>query len=412
MAIDQQGGNGGPRTAADAATSAAGQAAAFQAADGTGVGIIIRDKADRVLHTQDMTLNVGPQHPATHGVLRVLVTLDGEMIEDAQPVIGYMHRSFEKLAEARDYRQIIALVNRHDWVSAVCNELGVALVVEKQMGLEVPDRATWIRMLMAEWTRVLNHLMFVGSYPLELGAITPMFYAFREREEIQALMEWITGGRLHLTYCRVGGLKDDLPRGALRMSRELVPKIRARLREYEDLVLGNEIFMARTKGIGVLPADVACSYGVSGALLHASGVPEDARKTEPYCFYDQVEFDVPTGSNGDCYDRFHMLIARMKESLKIIEQVHDRIPPGPVSVKLPKVVRAPHGHAYVRTENPLGQLSYYMVSHNEKTPWRLKMRTPSFNNISSLPYLLKGTLVPDMIAAMGSMFFIVGDIDR
>ncbi len=412
MAIDQQGGNGGPRAAADATTSAAGQAAAFQAADGTGVGIIIRDKADRVLHTQDMTLNVGPQHPATHGVLRVLVTLDGEMIEDAQPVIGYMHRSFEKLAEARDYRQIIALVNRHDWVSAVCNELGVALVVEKQMGLEVPDRATWIRMLMAEWTRVLNHLMFVGSYPLELGAITPMFYAFREREEIQALMEWITGGRLHLTYCRVGGLKDDLPRGALRMSRELVPKIRARLREYEDLVLGNEIFMARTKGIGVLPADVACSYGVSGAPLQASGVPEDARRTEPYCFYDQVEFDVPTGSNGDCYDRFHMLIARMKESLKIIEQVHDRIPPGPVSVKLPKVVRAPRGHAYVRTENPLGQLSYYMVSHNEKTPWRLKMRTPSFNNISSLPYLLKGTLVPDMIAVMGSMFFIVGDIDR
>jgi NADH-quinone oxidoreductase subunit D len=340
------------------------------------------------------------------------VTLDGEMIEDGQPVIGYMHRSFEKLAEARDYRQIIALVNRHDWVSAVCNELGVALVVEKQMGLEVPDRATWIRMLMAEWTRVLNHLMFVGSYPLELGAITPMFYAFREREEIQALMEWITGGRLHLTYCRVGGLKDDLPRGALRMSRELVPKIRARLREYEDLVLGNEIFMARTKGIGVLPADVACSYGVSGAPLQASGVPEDARRTEPYCFYDQVEFDVPTGSNGDCYDRFHMLIARMKESLKIIEQVHDRIPPGPVSVKLPKVVRAPRGHAYVRTENPLGQLSYYMVSHNEKTPWRLKMRTPSFNNISSLPYLLKGTLVPDMIAVMGSMFFIVGDIDR
>ncbi|HZA83164.1 MAG TPA: NADH-quinone oxidoreductase subunit D, partial [Actinomycetes bacterium] len=265
--------------------------AAFQAADGTGVGIIIRDKADRELRTQDMTLNVGPQHPATHGVLRVLVTLDGEMIEDAQPVIGYMHRSFEKLAEYRDFRQIIALVNRHDWVSSVANELGVALIVEKQMDLEVPERATWIRMLMAEWTRILNHLMFVGSYPLELGAITPMFYAFREREEIQALMEWITGGRLHLTYCRVGGVKQDLPRGAIQMSRDLVPRMRERLKDYEDLILGNEIFAARTKGVGVLPADVACSYGVSGAPLQAAGVPEDSRKTEPYLFYDQVDFD-------------------------------------------------------------------------------------------------------------------------
>jgi NADH-quinone oxidoreductase subunit D len=401
VAIDQRDGDGGPRGVTG-----------LQAADGTGIGIIIRDKADRALHTQDMTLNVGPQHPATHGVLRVLVTLDGEMIEDAQPVIGYMHRSFEKLAEHRDYRQIIALVNRHDWVSAICNELGVALVVEKQMGLEVPERATWIRMLLAEWTRILNHLMFVGSYPLELGAITPMFYAFREREEIQALMEWISGGRLHLTYCRVGGIKQDLPRGAIQMSRGLVPKIRARIREYEDLVLGNEIFMARTRGIGLLPADVACSYGVSGAQLQASGVPEDARRTEPYCFYDQVEFDVPTGTAGDCYDRFRMLIERIKQSLRIIEQIHDRIPAGPVNVKLPKVVRAPEGHAYQRVENPLGQLSYYMVSHNEKTPWRFKMRTPSFNNVSSLPYLLKGTLVPDMIAVLGSMFFIVGDIDR
>jgi NADH-quinone oxidoreductase subunit D len=386
--------------------------AAFQAADGTGVGIIVRDKADRELHTQDMTLNVGPQHPATHGVLRVLVTLDGELIEDAQPVIGYMHRSFEKLAEYRDFRQIIALVNRHDWVSSVANELGVALIVEKQMNMEVPERATWIRMLMAEWTRVLNHLMFVGSYPLELGAITPMFYAFREREEIQALMEWITGGRLHLTYCRVGGVKQDLPRGAIQMSRDLVPRMRERLKEYEDLVLGNEIFAARTRGIGILPADVACSYGVSGSLLQAAGVPEDSRRTEPYLFYDQVDFDVPTGRNGDCFDRYATLLGRIRESLRIIEQVNERIPPGPVNIKLPKIVKPPEGHAYVRTEAPLGQLSYYMVSHGEKTPWRFRMRTPSFNNISSLPYLLKGTLVPDMIAVMGSMFFIVGDIDR
>ena len=410
MAIDQQQVTGGGNGAVRHGLPAGG--AAFQAADGTGVGIIIADRADRELSTQDMTLNVGPQHPATHGVLRLVVTLDGEMIEAAEPVIGYMHRSFEKLAEHRDYRQIIALVNRHDWVSSVCNELGIALLVEKQMGLEVPERATWIRMLMAEWTRILNHLMFVGSYPLELGAITPIMYAFREREEIQQLMEWITGGRLHLTYCRVGGVKQDLPRGALDLSRQLVPKVRERIREYEELLVENEIFQARTKGVGVLPADVACSYGVSGPALQASGVPEDARKTEPYCFYDQVEFDVPTGTAGDAFDRFVVLLGRMKESLRIIEQVHERIPPGPVNVKLPKIVRAPEGHAYVRTENPLGQLSYYMVSKGEKTPWRLKMRTPSFNNVSALPYLLKGTLVADMIAVLGSIFFIVGDIDR
>jgi NADH-quinone oxidoreductase subunit D len=384
----------------------------FQAADGTGIGIIVREKADRELRTEDMTLNVGPQHPATHGVLRVVVTLDGEVIESVDPVIGYMHRSFEKLAEYRDYRQIIALVNRHDWVSAMCNELGVALVVEKQMDLEVPERATWIRMLMCEWTRILNHLMFVGSYPLELGAITPMFYAFREREEIQALMEWITGGRLHITYARVGGLKQDLPLGALDMSRSLVPKIRKQIDEYETLILGNEIFQARTKGVGVLPPEVATSYGVTGAPLHAAGVPEDSRKTEPYCFYDQVSFDVPVGTNGDSYDRFAVLLARMRESLRIIEQVHERIPPGPVNVKLPKIVRAPAGTAYARTENPLGQGAYYLVSHGDKTPWRFKMRTPSFNNVSVLPYLLKGALMPDMIAIMGSIFFIVGDIDR
>jgi NADH-quinone oxidoreductase subunit D len=191
-----------------------------------------------------------------------------------------------------------------------------------------------------------------------------------------------------------------------------VPRLRARIDEYETLVLGNEIFKARTNGIGVLPGDVACSYGASGSILQASGVPMDARKDDPYCFYDQVDFDVPTGTNGDCYDRFAVLIARMRQSLRIIEQVHERIPPGPVNVKLPKVVRAPEGSYYVREENPLGQLSYFLVSRGEKTPWRFKMRTPSFNNVSVLPYLLKGAMMSDMIAIMGSIFFIVGDIDR
>jgi NADH-quinone oxidoreductase subunit D len=367
---------------------------------------------DGDLATQDMNLSIGPQHPSTHGVLRIVVELDGERILKATPVIGYMHRGFEKLAEHRDYRQIMALVNRHDWLSGFCNEVGVALAVEKMMEVEVPERAEWIRMLIFEWNRVLNHLMFVGSFALELGAITPMFHVFREREDIQYLLESATGGRLHFTFNQVGGLKEDLPKGFLAESRRLVDVMRKRLVDYDDLVLGNEIFRARTKGIGVLPPDVAVSYGVSGPIIQSTGIAEDSRVTEPYLRYDELDVEVPVGENGDSYDRFWCLLNRMRVSLDIIDEIHDRLPPGPVNVRLPKVIKAPEGAVYVRTENPLGQLGYYLVSDGRKTPWRLKMRTPSFSNVSMLPYLLEGLLVPDLIAVLGSVFFVVGDIDR
>ncbi|MGH8898265.1 MAG: NADH-quinone oxidoreductase subunit D [Egibacteraceae bacterium] len=379
---------------------------------GPGEGMLVEVRGEGDLRTQDMNLNIGPQHPATHGVLRVVIDLDGEKIIRARPVIGYMHRGFEKLAEARDYRQIIALVNRHDWLSAFCNELGVAIAVETMMELEVPERAQWIRVLMAEWNRILNHLMFIGSFGLELGAITPVFFAFREREDIQNLMESATGGRLHFTYNRVGGLKEDLPRGFCKASRAMVANVRVRVQEYRDLLEGNEIFKARTKRVGILPPDVALDYGVSGPTLHASGVAEDARVTEPYCRYDKVDVRVPLGTQGDSYDRFTCLLERVVVSLDIVEQVLDNIPAGPVNVKLPKTVKAPEGEVYVRTENPLGQGGYYLVSDGRKTPWRLKMRTPSFSNIQMVPYLLEGALVPDMIAILGSVFFVVGDIDR
>lgn len=372
----------------------------------------VRDEEQGRLQTQDMNLNVGPQHPATHGVLRIVLDLDGEKIVRAEPVIGYMHRGFEKLAEQRDYRQIIALVNRHDWLSAFCNEIGVAIAVETMMELEVPERAQWIRTLMCEWNRIMNHLMFVGSFGLELGALTPVFYAFREREEIQHLMESATGGRLHFTYCRVGGLKEDLPLGFLKASEQLVPLIRQRTQEYRDLLLDNEIFRARTKGVGPLPPDVALDYGVSGSTLHATGVAEDARVTEPYAKYGEVDVRVPTGENGDSYDRFRVLLDRIDASLDIVEQCLANMPAGPVNVKLPKQVKAPEGAVYVRTENPLGQGGYYLVSDGKKYPWRLKMRTPSFNNISMLPYLLEGELLANMIAILGSVYFVVGDIDR
>ena len=367
---------------------------------------------DGDLSTQDMNLNIGPQHPATHGVLRVVIDLDGEKIVRATPVIGYMHRGFEKLAEARDYRQIMALVNRHDWLSAFCNEIGVAIAVERMMGLEVPERADWIRVIMAEWNRILNHLMFVASFGLELGAITPVFFAFREREDIQHLMEAATGGRLHFSYTRVGGLKEDLPRGFLAASGQLTKTIRVRVDEYRDLLTGNEIFQARTRGVGVLPADIAIDFGVTGPTLHAAGVPEDSRVTEPYGLYGQLDVPVPTYDLGDSYNRFMVLLDRIDASCHIIDQALGMITAGPVNQKLPKMVKAPEGEIYVRTENPLGQCGYYLVSDGKKNPWRLKMRTPSFNNVQMVPYLLEGALLSDMIAVLGSVFFVVGDVDR
>jgi NADH-quinone oxidoreductase subunit D len=365
------------------------------------------------LRTEEMILNIGPQHPSTHGVLRIVLELDGEMIIRAEPVIGYMHRGAEKLSEYRDPRQVLVLMNRHDWLSAFNNELGWIIAVERMLGIEVPERAQWIRTMMAEWNRLLNHLMFTGSYPLELGAMTPMFYAFREREMIQGLMESATGARMHHSYVRVGGLKDDLPRGFLKQGVEVLKWIRNKLHDFETLILGNEIIHARTRGIGILPAEVAMAFGCSGPIIHASGVPMDTRKDEPYEKYAEVEFDVPVATTGDCYDRLWVLVQRMWESCKIVEQCMDRLPPGDyVSPKLPKKVKVPEGEIYVRTENPLGLMGYYVVGDGGDYPYRLKMRTASFSNVAMIPALLPGALVPDLIAILGSIFFVVGDVDR
>jgi NADH-quinone oxidoreductase subunit D len=365
------------------------------------------------LRTEEMILNIGPQHPSTHGVLRIVLELDGEMIIRAEPVIGYMHRAAEKLSEYRDPRQVLVLMNRHDWLSAFNNELGWIIAVERMLEVEVPERAQWIRTMMAEWNRLLNHLMFTGSYPLELGAMTPVFYAFREREMIQDLMESATGARMHHSYVRVGGLKDDLPRGFLKRGAEVLKWTRSKLRDFESLIMGNEIIHARTQGIGILPPEVAAAYGCSGPIIQASGIPMDPRKDEPYEKYAEVEFDVPVGTNGDCYDRLWVLVQRMWESCKIIEQCMDRLPPGEyVSPKLPKKAKIPEGEIYVRTENPLGLMGYYVVGDGGDFPYRLKMRTASFSNVSMIPAILPGTLVPDLIAILGSVFFVVGDVDR
>ncbi|MET9273713.1 NADH-quinone oxidoreductase subunit D [Kribbella sp. NPDC003557] len=369
------------------------------------------------LPTTDMVLNIGPQHPATHGVLRLRLTLDGERIVGCEPIIGYMHRGAEKLFEVRDYRQIIVLANRHDWLSAFANELGVVHAVERMMGLEVPVRAVWLRTLLAELNRVLNHLMFLGSYPLELGAITPVFYAFRERETIQAVMEELSGGRMHYMFNRVGGLKEDLPYGWLGRAAAASAAVRTRLPDIEEIILGNEIFRARTVGVGKLSPELVAQYGVSGPIARASGVDADLRRDEPYLAYGELQdvLRVVTRPDGDCFSRFAVLLEQVKVSLDLVDACLDKLstlPAGPVNVRLPKILKVPEGQTYAWTESPLGINGYYLVSRGDKTPWRLKLRSASFNNISALPALLPGTMIPDMIAILGSMFFVVGDIDK
>ncbi len=366
------------------------------------------------LDTADMVLNIGPQHPSTHGVLRLRLVLDGERVLSAEPIIGYMHRGAEKLFEVRDYRQIIMLANRHDWLSAFCNELGVALAVERLMGIEVPERATWLRTALAELNRVLNHLMFLGSYPLEIGAITPVFYAFRERETIQAVLEEASGGRMHYMYNRVGGLKEEVPAGWTTRARAAIDQVRRRMPDLDNLIRRNEIFLARTVGVGVLSAADAAAYGASGPVARASGLDFDLRRDEPYLAYGALTVPVVTRTTGDCHARFEVLLDQVYASLDLAQTCLDEVDKltGPVNVRLPKVVKAPEGHTYAWTENPLGINGYYLVSRGEKTPWRLKLRTASYSNVQALSKLLPGTLVPDLIAILGSMFFVVGDVDK
>lgn len=372
------------------------------------------------LATSDMILNIGPQHPATHGVLRLRLVLDGERIISADPVVGYMHRGAEKLFEVRDYRQIIVLANRHDWLSAFANELGVVLATEQMLGMDVPERAVWARTLLAEMNRILSHLVFLGSYPLELGALTPVFYTFREREALQSVLEEVSGGRLHYMFNRVGGLKDDLPAGWTSRVSESLVAVRKGFRELEDLLMGNEILRARTVGVGVLPREQAAAFGVSGPLGRASGLDLDLRRDEPYLAYGELFAPggpgrVVTRTAGDCFARLEALVEQVHVSLDIAEACVDRLrslPRGPVNVRLPKILKVPAGHTYRWTENPLGINGYYLVSRGDKVPWRLKLRSASFNNVQVFTRMLPGCLLADMVSILGSMFFVVGDIDR
>jgi NADH-quinone oxidoreductase subunit D len=365
------------------------------------------------LETEGMTLNIGPQHPATHGTLRIIARLDGEQVVWAEPSCGYMHRGYEKLTEVRTFPQVTALVNRIDWLGSFANEVPFILAAEQLMGIEAPPRAQWIRTILFELSRIANVSLFLGDLGVQLGAITPVFFAFRDREYVLNLIEGATGGRFHPNFDRIGGLKDDLPAGFIDETRAVMHKMRKFCGEIEGLLFGNEIFEARTRGIGVIPRDVALQYGLSGANLRGSGVDWDLRRDQKLPMaWDKVDWKVWTHPDGDSYARCWIRLQEVRESTFIVEKLLDSLPSGPVMAKVPRIIKVPEGEAWVSTENPLGEMGYYVVSKGELGPFRVKIRSASFNNISILPWLLKGVYVPDIITILASLYFILGDIDR
>ena len=365
------------------------------------------------LETEGMTHNIGPQHPATHGTLRIIARLDGEQVIWAEPSAGYMHRGYEKLTEVRTYPQVTALVNRIDWLGSFANEVPFILAAEKLMGVEAPSRAQHIRTILFELSRIANVSLFLGDLGVQLGAVTPVFFAFRDREYVLNLIEAATGGRFHPNFDRIGGLKEDLPAGFIDETRNVMKKLRTFCDQIEDLLFGNEIFQSRTRGIGVIPKDVALQYGMSGANLRASGVDWDLRRDQSLPMaWNKVDWKVITHPDGDSFARCWVRLQEVRESTRIVDQLLDTIPAGPVMAKVPKIIKVPEGEAWVSTENPLGEMGYYVVSQGDMGPFRVKIRSASFNNISIVPWLLKGVYVPDIITILASLYFILGDIDR
>jgi NADH-quinone oxidoreductase subunit D len=365
------------------------------------------------LETEGMTLNIGPQHPATHGTLRIIVRLDGEQVVWADPSAGYMHRGYEKLTEVRTFPQVTTLINRIDWLGSFANEVPFILAAEKLMDVEAPPRAQWIRTILFELSRIANVSLFLGDLGVQLGAITPVFFAFRDREYVLNLIESATGGRFHPNFDRIGGLKDDLPAGWIAETRQVMKKLRNFCDEIEDLLFGNAIFQTRTRGIGVIPAAVALQYGLSGANLRASGVDWDLRRDQKIPLaYDQIDFKVWTHPDGDSFARCWMRLQETREATHIVDKLLDGLPSGPIMAKVPRIIKVPEGEAYVSTENPLGEMGYYVVSRGDLGPFRVKIRTASFNNISIVPWVLRGVFVPDVITILASLYFILGDIDK
>ena len=384
-----------------------------------------------------MTLNMGPQHPSTHGVLRLLLELDGETIRSAAPDIGFLHTGIEKQCEALTYQQAVTLTDRVDYLANLSNNLCYALAVEKLLGMEMPRRVRWMRVLLAELTRINSHLVWLGTQALDIGAMTVFLYCFREREDLLRIFEMFSGQRMMTSYIRVGGLALEPPRGWETMVRKFLKAFPSKIEEYEALLTANPIWLQRTKGIATVPLELMLDRGVTGPLLRAAGLNWDIRKSEPYTSYEEFDFDVPVREEGDVFARYQVRLEEMRQSTRIVFQAMDGMPEGPWKADAPKVVlpdrekmktqmealiyhfklvtegfQVPAGEVYQAVESPRGELGYYVVSDGGARPYRVHMRTPSFGNLQALPDMIEDRLVADVIAAMGSLDFVLGDVDR
>lgn len=378
----------------------------------------LRTSTGRVVRNEEMVLNMGPQHPSTHGVLRLELVVDGEIVVDVIPHIGYLHRCFEKHAEhMTNYQQVIPYCDRMDYLASMNMDWAYALAVEKLLGLQVPDRVEYIRLIMGELQRIASHLIALGTYGLDVGAFTPFLFCFRDRERILDLFEMTCGARLLYNYIWVGGLSHDLPPGFVDKAKAFCDYFRPNIKELNDLLTYNEIFIKRTANVGILPAETAVAYGCSGPMLRGSGVDWDLRRDDPYSVYNKFEWAPQIGRGevgtvGDCWDRYMVRVREMVQSLNIIEQALDRIPEGDVQSAVPRRIRPDAGDAYVRTESPRGEIGFYVISDGSASPYRVKGRSPAFVNLSVAPEICKGYMIADVVAIIGSIDIVLGEVDR
>ncbi len=378
----------------------------------------LKTSTGRTLRTEEMVVNMGPQHPSTHGVLRLELVVDGEIVVDVIPHIGYLHRCFEKHSEAMtNYQQVIPYCDRLDYLASMNMDWGYALAVEKLLAIQVPERVEYIRVIMAELQRIASHLIALGTYGLDVGAFTPFLFMFRDRERILDLFEMTCGARLLYNYIWVGGVSHDLPPGFIDKARAFCKYFRPNIKECNDLLTFNEIFIKRTANVGVLPREVAIAYACSGPMLRGSGVDFDLRRDDPYGIYNKFQWNVVTGKGevgtvGDCWDRYMVRVREMEQSLDIIEQALDQIPDGDVQSSIPKRIRPNPGDVYVRTESPRGEIGFYIISDGSQTPYRVKARSPAFVNLSVCPEICRGSMIADVVAIVGSIDIVLGEIDR
>jgi len=365
------------------------------------------------LETEPVVLNMGPQHPSTHGVFRMRVTFDGEVIVDFEPVFGYLHRGIEKLAEHKTYLQNMPYTDRLDYVASMSNNWAYALAVEKLAGIEVPERAEYLRVIMGELMRLSSHLVGVGALFNDMGAfMTPFLYMYREREKILDLFDMVCGQRLTYNYMRFGGVSHDIPEEFMPTLRRFIDDMPRYIDEYDRLLAENEIVLARSKGVGILPAEKAINASVSGPVLRGSGVKWDLRKNNPYSIYDRFDFDIPTGTVGDVYDRYRVRVEEMRQSVRIVKQAMEQIPQGEVRTRVPTPLKPPPGEAYASVEAPKGELGFYLVSDGGAKPYRFKIRAPSFINLTILRDLVMGWKLADAIIIFGSIDICMGEVDR